>query len=263
VKKDLKISVVTATWNCVETLPDCLGSVTKQRYSNKEHVVVDGGSTDGTLELIMRHADQIAVFRSERDQGIYDALNKGIRLSSGDVVGFLHADDFYASDSVLSLIASAFKDPSICAVYGDLEYVSKRDVSRIVRRWRSKPFSSESLRRGWMPAHPTLYVRRDWYLRVGGFDASYRISADYLLVLRLFSNPEFRAVYVAQTFVKMRVGGASNKSAVAMVRKSKEDWQALRSCGFGLFAAFFAIVWKNLGKVSQFIKNDFSLSNSS
>lgn len=251
---NITISVVTATWNCATTLPDCLASVARQNYANKEHLVIDGASTDGTLDIVNQHIDQIATFKSERDNGIYDALNKGIKLATGDVVGFLHADDLYASDDVLSKIAKAFEDFKVCAVYGDLEYVSQQDTSKVIRRWRSKPFVPQDLGWGWMPAHPTLYVRRDWYSKIGGFDISYRIAADYLSVLKLFSQLDFKAVYIPDVLVTMRLGGASNKSAKAIVKKSKEDWRALRSCNFSVPGALRAIAWKNLSKLAQFAR---------
>jgi glycosyltransferase len=246
------ISVVTATWNCAKTLPDCLASVARQSYANREHVIVDGASTDGTIDVINQHIDQIATFKSERDKGIYDALNKGIQLATGDVVGFLHGDDLYASDDVLSKIVKAFEDPKVCAVYGDLEYMSQQDTSKVIRRWRSKLFSPQDLYWGWMPAHPTLYVRREWYSRIGGFDINYRIAADYLSILQLFTQPDFKTVYIPDVLVRMRLGGTSNKSLKAIVKKSKEDWRALRSCHFSVFNASRAIAWKNLSKLSQF-----------
>lgn len=251
--KNIKISVVTATWNCASTLPDCLSSVARQSYANREHVIVDGASTDGTVDVIHRHIDQIATFKSESDKGIYDALNKGIQLASGDVVGFLHADDVYVSNDVLSKIARAFDDPSVCAVYGDLEYVSQQDTAKVVRRWRSKSFTKRDLGWGWMPAHPTLYVRRDWYTKIGGFDTSYLIAADYLSILKLFTQPGFKTEYIPDVLVTMRLGGASNKSISAILRKSKEDWRALRCCGFSVPSAVRAIAWKNLSKLSQFV----------
>jgi glycosyltransferase len=247
------ISVVTATWNCAQTLPDCFASVARQDYANREHVVVDGASTDETINVINQHIGQIAIFKSERDKGIYDALNKGIQLATGDVIGFLHADDFYASNDALSKIARAFEDPTVCAVYGDLEYVRQQDTSKVIRRWQSKPFTERDLGRGWMPAHPTLYVRRDWYLKIGGFDISYRIAADYLSILKLFTEPGFKAEYIPEVLVTMRMGGASNKSIKAIVNKSKEDWHALRSCSFSVPKALRAIAWKNLSKLSQFV----------
>jgi glycosyltransferase involved in cell wall biosynthesis len=250
---NIKISIITATWNCASTLPDCLASVARQNHLNREHVIVDGASTDATIDIINQHIDQIATFKSERDKGIYDALNKGIQLATGDVVGFLHADDLYASDDALSKIAKAFEDSTVCAVYGDLEYVSQQDTSKVIRRWHSKPFKKRDLGWGWMPAHPTLYVRRDWYSKINGFDISYRISADYLSILKLFTQSGFKTEYIPKVLVTMRLGGASNKSIKAIVKKSKEDWRALRSCGFSMTSALSAIAWKNLSKLSQFM----------
>jgi glycosyltransferase involved in cell wall biosynthesis len=248
----ITISVVTATWNCVHTLPDCLGSLSSQTFISKQHIVVDGVSSDGTIEIIKHHSDKISIFKSEPDAGIYDALNKGILLASGNVVGFLHADDLYATPDILFKVANAFEDPTVCAVYGDLEYVRQNDISKVVRRWKSKPFTSRDLVFGWMPAHPTLFVRSEWYERIGGFDKSYRISADYLSILQLFSQPGFKSVYIPEVFVKMRLGGASNKSLKSLVRKTQEDWRALRSCGFSIAGAVRAIAWKNLSKLGQF-----------
>jgi glycosyltransferase len=250
--KNITISIITATYNCASTLPDCFYSVAQQTYTHREHLLVDGASTDGTIDIIKQHTNQITSFITEPDKGIYDALNKGLKLSKGDVVGFLHADDLYASDEVLSKIAKAFEDPNVCAVYGDLEYVSQQDTSKVIRRWQSKPFKQQDLGWGWMPAHPTLYVRREWYSRIGGFDTSYRIAADYLSILKFFMNPEFKAVYVPDVLVTMRLGGASNQSFKAIIKKTKEDWRALRSCCFNPPNALRAIMGKNLSKLKQF-----------
>jgi glycosyltransferase len=251
-RKNIIISVITATWNCAKTLPDCLASVAMQNYTNKEHIIIDGASTDGTLEVINKHIDQITVFKSEPDKGIYDALNKGLQLATGNVVGFLHADDVYVSNEVITKVAMAFEDASVCAVYGDLEYVSAQDTSKVIRRWKSNPFNGQDLDWGWMPAHPTLFVRREWYLKVGKFDISYQIAADYLSILKLFTQPEFKTVYIPEVLVTMRLGGASNKSIKAIIKKSKEDWRALRACNFSVPKALRAIIWKNFSKLSQF-----------
>ena len=247
-----KVTVVTATWNCAETLPVCLESVACQTYQCVEHIIVDGASTDGTVDIIKSHSSAVQKYISEPDRGIYDALNKGVRMASGDIVGFLHADDFFASREVLSMVAESFSDPSVCAVYGDLEYVSKHDTSKVVRRWRSCAFQRCRLGWGWMPPHPTLYVRREWYSRIGGFDISYRISADYLSILQLFSQIEFKAVYLPEVLVKMRLGGVSNRSVRTILNKSKEDWRAMRKCKLNAFQIVRALVWKNLSKLSQF-----------
>ena len=224
-----------------------------QDYVHREHIIVDGASTDGTIDVVNNHIDKVTVFKSEQDKGIYDALNKGIRQSTGDVVGFLHADDLYATDDVLSKIATAFEDPSVCAVYGDLEYVAHQDTNQVIRHWRSNSFRKKDLGWGWMPAHPTLYVRREWYSSIGYFDISYRIAADYLSILRMFTQLGFKSVYIPHVLIKMRLGGISNKSLQAVMYKTREDWRALRSCGFSFGEALRAITWKNFSKFSQFI----------
>lgn len=245
----VNISVITATWNCAETISDCLDSMAGQSHAQREHLVIDAASTDGTLEIVEARRNQLAVLLSEPDRGIYDALNKGIARAAGDVIGFLHADDLFGDRDVLASVAGLFSDPGVTAVYGDLQYVRKRETSEVVRHWRAGQYSARKLAWGWMPPHPTLYVRREWYERVGGFDTSFQIAADYLSVLRLFSQPGFRAAYLPRVMVKMRLGGASNRSLRNIVRKSREDYQALRSTGVG---GLGALAWKNLSKLVQF-----------
>ncbi len=246
----MKISIITATWNCVGTLAHCLDSVSGQSFPEIEHIVIDGSSNDGTRELLQSRQSQLAKLISEPDDGIYDALNKGIAQATGDVVGFLHADDFYPSNAVLAVVAKIFDDPTVDAVYGDLDYVQRDDTAKIIRRWKSSAYDLRKLKRGWMPPHPTLFVRRKWYARIGDFDTSFRISADYLSILRLFSAPSFRAVYFPQVLVKMRVGGVSNRSLANIMRKSKEDMAALRMTGIG---GFRTLLFKNLSKITQFL----------
>ncbi|MBX3657242.1 MAG: glycosyltransferase [Ramlibacter sp.] len=249
----VKISVITATWNCISTISDCLNSVNDQTFGDIEHIVIDGASGDGTVEFLRSRRDQLDVFLSEPDRGIYDALNKGIQRSSGDVVGFLHADDVFAGADVLGKVAREFdKNPEVSAVYGDLHYVLKDDLSHVVRRWESTQFTPKRLAWGWMPPHPTLYVRREWYERIGGFDTQFRVAADYLSVLQLFSQAGFKTEYLPEVLVKMRLGGVSNRSLQAVLKKSQEDWKALRRTRIGALGGFGALVWKNLSKVGQF-----------
>lgn len=250
--RKIKISVITATWNCASTVSDCLASVATQTHPLVEHIVVDGASTDGTLQVLQAHLSQLAVLQSAPDLGIYDALNKGVALASGDVVGFLHADDLYAGPEVLARVARAFSDPAVCAVYGDLLYVRQDDPGEVVRYWRSSGFKPGHLARGWMPPHPTFYVRREWYQRIGGFDIRYRIAADYLSILQLFRSRGFVAVYLPEVMVRMRLGGASNRSLMAILRKMREDWSAIRQSGFGVWAALVALTCKNFSKLPQF-----------
>lgn len=246
---NLKISVITAVYNNRDTVAQALDSVLAQTHPDIELVVIDGGSTDGTREVLQDYADRLAVLVSEPDRGIYDALNKGIARASGEVVGFLHSDDLFSDASVLSRVASAFADPLVDAVYGDLLYVRKDDPSRVVRTWRSAAFSAARLAHGWMPPHPTFYVRRAVYARLGGYDISYRIAADYDCVLRLLGKGGIRAAYIPEVLVKMRVGGASNRSLKNILQKSCEDYRALRANGVG---GLEALAWKNLSKLPQF-----------
>lgn len=246
------ISIITATRNCRATVADCLASVARQTWPHRQHVVVDGASTDGTLDALQAHRQQLSVLQSEPDHGIYDALNKGLTLATGDVVGFLHADDLYAHPQVLQHVAQAFVDPLVCAVYGDLQYVRQHDTAHVVRHWQSSPATPTRLAWGWMPPHPTLYVRRSWYQRIGGFNTKYRIAADYLSILQLFSQPGFKAVYLPEVLVTMRLGGASNRSLKAVLLKTAEDWSALRETRVGALGGMGALVWKNLSKLSQF-----------
>lgn len=246
----MKISIITAVYNNCDTIAQALDSVLAQMGADYELVVIDGGSTDGTLEILNRYAERIAVLVSEPDKGIYDALNKGIQRASGDVVGFLHSDDLFADTGVLSRIAAAFADSGVEAVYGDLLYVRKDNPDQVVRYWRAGDFSRSRLGWGWMPPHPTFYVRRGVYVRLGGFDTSYRIAADYDCMLRFLGRGGVRVAYIPEVLVKMRVGGASNRSFRNIIQKSREDYRALRNNGIG---GLGALLMKNFQKLPQFL----------
>jgi glycosyltransferase len=226
-----------------------VNSVRSQVDVDVEHIVVDGASKDGSVGILQALRHPGMVFISEPDRGIYDALNKGVHLATGEVVGLMHSDDFFADERVLADVAKAFEDPSVDAVYGDLDYVAKDNPSKIVRKWKSGEYSRSRLRWGWMPPHPTLFLRRSVLERWGGYDATYRIAADYDSILRFFGRGEIRPAYVPRVLVKMRVGGESNRSLGRILQKSFEDYRALRSNGVG---GFGALAWKNLSKVGQF-----------
>jgi glycosyltransferase len=245
----MKISVITATYNAARTVATCLESVASQTHPDVEHWVLDGASRDGTQAIVEADRARLAGFVSEPDNGIYDALNKGIARATGDVVGFLHADDFYAGKNTLATIAAAFDDPAVDAVYGDLTYVDTVDATRVIRYWKAGPVSRERLKRGWMPPHPTFYVRRSVYQRLGSFDTRYRISADYDCVVRFLFRGGIRAAYIPQVLVSMRVGGISNRSLRTIALKSREDLRIMREHGLGGMRTLLA---KNLGKVAQF-----------
>ncbi len=245
----LQISVVTAVFNREATIAEAIGSVAAQDYGMVEHVIQDGGSTDGTLDVIRRIAGPDVSLQTVRDGGIYDGVNRGIVRTSGDVVGLMHSDDLFAADDILSSVVAAFEDPAIDGVYGDLDYVAADDTSRIIRKWRSGPYSPEKLRMGWMPPHPTLYLRRAVFDRWGLYDTQFRISADYDAMLRYLVRGRIRLAYVPRVFVKMRVGGESNRSLRKIIRKSTEDYRAIRANGLGGIGTLAA---KNFSKLGQF-----------
>ncbi len=246
----LHISVITAVFNRAATLGEAMRSVHSQKWGNIEHIVVDGGSTDGTLGVIEAHVAGVAQLINGPDRGLYDALNKGIHAATGDIVGFLHADDTFASPHALARIASAFEDPAVGAVYGDLVYVKKDDVSRVVRYWQAGKYLRNQLSQGWMPPHPTFYVRRDVYSRFGVFDTRYRIAADYENMLRILWRGRVQAAYVPEVLVRMRMGGMSNMSLANILHKSREDYAAMRQNGLG---GLQALLLKNVTKLPQFM----------
>lgn len=235
--------------NRAATLGGCLRSVQGQTWPAVEHIVVDGGSTDGTLGVLAARRAHLAKLICEPDKGVYDALNKGIRAATGDVVGFLHADDEFASDRALEKVARAFEDPAVEAVYGDLVYVRRSDPSHVVRYWRAGRFSRDQLAHGWMPPHPTFYVRRDVYARFGAFDLRWRIAADYENMLRILWRGGVRAAYIPEVLVRMRTGGMSNRLLNVFV-KSREDYAVMRENGIG---AVQGLVLKNVTKLPQFM----------
>lgn len=245
------LSLITACYNSAATLPETLMSVSRQRNIKFEYLLIDGASSDATVDLIRNAGRIVTDWISEPDAGIYHALNKGIARASGEVVGFLHADDVFADDLVLDRIAKVFADPEVDACYGDLVYVRRDDPTQVIRYWRAEEYQPGRLRRGWMPPHPTVYVRRPLYEKHGDFDTSYQIAADYDCMLRLLSRMRGRVVYIPEVLVRMRVGGASNRSLANILRKSAEDYRALRSNGIG---GIGALAWKNLSKLPQFIR---------
>jgi glycosyltransferase involved in cell wall biosynthesis len=247
----LKISVITAVFNNRDTIADALDSALGQTHEDVEMIVIDGASTDGTLQVLRGYAGTLAALVSEPDRGIYYALNKGLRVATGEVVGFLHSDDLFADKHVLARIAEAFANPSVDAVYGDLVYVRKDASDQVVRYWKSGMFAPAKLRRGWMPPHPTLYVRRSVYEQLGMFDTDFRIAADYDFMLRFLGRSRVQVEYIPDVLVKMRLGGTSNRSFGNLLRKSMEDYRALKSNKIG---GLRALAWKNLSKLPQFFK---------
>ena len=247
----MKITVITVCWNSSATIEACLQSVFSQSYKDIEYIVIDGGSTDGTVEILQKYTDKISLLVSEPDSGIYDAMNKGLRRATGDYVGFLNSDDVYHSaESVAFIAQAAMSESKPEAIYGDLVYTDKHNVDNIIRYWRSGEFSQDKLRFGWMPPHPTLYVRKNLLQSLGGFDVQYRISADYDFILRFFLQAPRIVFYVPKIIVSMRLGGASNQSLRSLWKKSREDLRAIRNNRVG---GLGVLMFKNLQKIPQFI----------
>ncbi|TQI71933.1 glycosyltransferase [Gramella sp. Hel_I_59] len=246
----MKVTIITATYNSADNIFTAMKSIATQSYLNIEWVVIDGGSSDKTLDIIKGNYSRELKIISEKDQGIYDALNKGIKLASGDIIGFVHSDDFLASPEIISEMVQTFRDRKVDGVYGDLEYVSKSDTSKRIRFWKSEQFFSKLLRKGWMPAHPTLFLRSEVYQKHGHFNLKYRIAADYDFILRVFSDSSLSFKYIPEVLTKMRVGGASNRSLKNIKLKSMEDLRALKTNK--ITNPYSVLLQKNLSKISQF-----------
>lgn len=247
----MKISIVTVVYNNVSTLRDTIESVLGQDYSDIEYIVVDGGSTDGTVELIKSYGDRIRKFVSEKDNGLYDAINKGIRMATGEVVGVLHSDDLYCSTTAISKVAKAFLEQPVDSVYADLFYVDKANTLKVVRDWRSGPYQKDRFTRGWMPPHPTFYVKRSVYETYGLYDTDFKSAADYELMLRYLYKHSISTYYIKDTLVKMRVGGESNRSFSNRIRANREDYFAWKKNN--LSPRFYTRFMKPLRKLHQFI----------
>lgn len=246
----MKISIITITFNSAKTLQRTFASVQSQTYKDIEHVIVDGASSDGTVDMIKAYAAEHTNVRwvSERDDGIYNALNKGIKMATGDIIGFLHSDDVLFSPDSIEHLAAAFESQEADIVYGDLLYCRG---NRIIRRWKSNVFNPRSLKYGWMPPHPTVYVRREVYQQVGEYDEWFRISADYDMILRIFKSG-FKAHYLPEVLVSMEMGGASNKNTKARLSKTQEDYLVLKKNHVG--AGMLTVACKQLRKITQFIR---------
>lgn len=245
----MKISVVTAVYNRAETIGETLKSVKSQTHGDVEHVVQDGGSTDNTLEILRAQSNAALQLVTEKDNGIYDAINRGTQRATGDVVGLLHSDDIFAHDGVLARVAQAFEDPDVDCVYGDLQYVAANDTTRVIRHWTSGAYDRALLVQGWMPPHPTFYIRRSLLEQHGTYDTSFQIAADYDAMLRWLWTHSLQPAYIPEVMVKMRVGGESNRSLGRILQKSREDFRALKRNNVG---GMTALARKNLSKISQF-----------
>jgi len=247
----MKISIITVCYNSEATIEHTLKSVFSQDHSDIEYIVVDGGSTDDTLKIIENYADRITVFISEKDQGIYFALNKGIQLATGEIIGILHSDDFFSNSSILSLLNTTFEQSGAEAVYGDLQYVHKDNVEKVYRNWVSGPYTEGLFLKGWMPPHPSFFAKRTCYQRYGLFNTRFRSAADYELMLRFIEKHHIAVTYLPKVLVKMRVGGKSNVSLLNRLRANLEDRLAWKVNG--IRPGWFTLTLKPLSKLRQFL----------
>ncbi|QXE91548.1 glycosyltransferase [Geomonas subterranea] len=236
----MKISIITVVYNNRKYIADCIRSVSGQTHKDIEYIVVDGGSKDGTVDVIREHESAITNWTSERDSGIYDAMNKGVSRATGEVVGLLNADDVYYDDSVLATVADVMQDHTVDACYADLTYVDSDDLDKTVRFWRSEQYKPGYFRKGWVPAHPTFFVRRRVYQKYGLFDLDYRLAADFELMARFLERHQVKGVYIPRIFVKMRVGGATNKSVSNIVKQNVEIVRACKKNGIDMSLVSFA-----------------------
>lgn len=243
------VTIITIVSNNVNTIRNAIQSVAFQDYKKIEHIVIDNCSNDGTLEAIEENKESLSKIISERDHGIYFALNKGISLSNGKIIGFLNSDDVLKSKVTISLIVNNLLVKNTDAVYGDLQYFSKTHPNNITRKWESGRYSEKKFYQGWMPPHPTFYAYKSIYTKYGFFDESYEISSDYDMMIRLLYQHKINAIYIPKVLVKMQSGGISNQNLSSLIKKTKEDFQIMKKYRFGLST----LVNKNFRKFSQLI----------
>jgi len=250
----LKISIITVSYNSASVIKDCLNSVKKQKYGDIEHIVIDGASTDGTLSILESKRKQLGALISESDEGIYYAMNKGIKIATGDIIGFLNSDDFYPSENVLSRVAEVFNgNPNIDGCYSDLIYTDKADISINKRYWKSNKFVPNSFSKGWCPPHPTFFVRSSIYKKFGNFDLSYSIASDIELMMRLLEVNKIKVFYIPELWVKMRIGGKTNKNLINILIQNVEVLSALKKHKLSFnYISFF--IHKLISRSFQFFK---------
>ncbi|MEO5645493.1 MAG: glycosyltransferase family 2 protein [Bacteroidia bacterium] len=246
----MKISIITASFNNADTIADTIRSVLAQDYVDMEYIIIDGGSSDDTLKIADEFKSGISRLISEKDNGIYFALNKGIEKSTGDVIAFLHADDIFADPNVITKVMQLFKEKNVESVYGDLHYVDRADTKKIIRNWRSGEYTHGLFSKGWMPPHPSFFLKKEIYEKFGTFNTSFRSAADYELMLRMLHKHKISTAYLPEVIVRMRVGGVSNSSMKNRVKANREDKRAWEVNG--LKPGLLTFIRKPLSKIKQF-----------
>lgn len=246
----MKVSIITVTYNSEAFLEQTIRSVTEQTYPNIEYIVIDGASSDNTLTIIAKFKNKIQHLLSEKDNGIYDALNKGIAMATGDIIGILHSDDFFTSNTVIEKVVEKITNEKSDALYADLYYVDKNNTNKITRKWHSDSYSHGAFVNGWMPPHPTFFVKKELYQKFGAFNLSFKTSADYELMLRFIHKHQIKLSYLNEFIIKMRVGGQSNVSVNNRVTANLEDRKAWEVNG--IKPRFYTLWLKPLRKIKQF-----------
>lgn len=247
---DIKVSIVTVILDNHRLVRDAIDSVLAQTYSNIEYIIIDGESKDGSLEVIRSYGKKIHVVLSEPDKGIYDAMNKGLALATGDIIGFLNSDDFYADPNVISNVVSMFDQHDVQAVYGDLDYVSLHNKGQVIRKWRSGTYDVNNFYRGWMPPHPTFFAQKAVYSLFGGYNTQLYSSADYELMLRMGLLHRIKMHYIPKVMVKMRMGGQSNRSFKNRLLAHLEDRKVWRI--LNLTPRYYTLWLKPIRKIVQY-----------
>jgi glycosyltransferase involved in cell wall biosynthesis len=246
----MKVSLITVTYNAEEFIDQCIQSVLSQTYNDIEYIIVDGGSTDSTMTIIEKYKASITKIISEPDKGIYDAMNKGIALATGDIIGILNSDDFFPENNIIETVADAFGGGIAQIVYGNLWYILPTFPNKIIRKWKSQPYKKNLFQWGWMPAHTTFFAKRDLFAKYGNYNIGFKTAADYELMLRFIHKFELEAVHINKVLVIMRTGGVSNRSLRNRLSASWNDFRAMRHNS--LKWPLLAIMLKPLRKISQY-----------
>ena len=251
----MKISIITVCYNSEVTIENTLRSVATQTYPYIEHIIIDAQSSDGTMDIVNHYRARLTHVVSEPDRGMYDAMNKGLNLATGDVIGFLNSDDVFADNTVLEQVAEAFSKKGVDACYADLVYVDKENMTKVTRYWKSRPYEDGLFEKGWMPAHPTFYARRWVYEKYGKYDLAYRRQSDFELTLRFLAVHKINTIYIPKVLVRMRSGGAS-RGVWHILEGNIESYRACRKHSLNVTPLFIAK--KIISRVPQFFRRQHS-----
>jgi glycosyltransferase involved in cell wall biosynthesis len=246
-----RISIITVTYNSAAYLQDCIDSIKSQDYDNIEYIIIDGKSSDGTQAIIRKNDDVVDFYLSETDKGMYDAINKGISIATGEFVGLLNSDDILDNPKVISRVVKTFTEQKVDSVYGDIEYVDRFDVNRVMRIWKGKPFKRSRFAYGWMPAHPSFYIRRSLIEKHGAYETHFYSAADYEFMCRYLYKHKVTSAYIPSLMVRMRLGGQSNNTLKARFRANRRDYLAMKRNDIPM--PFVTSILKPLIKVHQFM----------